>query len=108
VGGRIDGGALRARVFLEVGVAVAKTVNDPMALSALTGGKLGIHVEHPFGGTGDPTLVADAHLLYFGDSGVKAFSGRAGVRVSFLELALRVLDLNVGPALYGPEVGLRF
>jgi hypothetical protein len=104
---RISGGGA-TRVYLEGGVAAVKTHNEPMGDSSITGTKLGLHGVHRFGGTGHPALVVDAHVLYFSDANIRALAARVGVRVSFLEVALRVLDFNVGPALYGPEVGLQF
>jgi len=102
-GGRISGDA-RTRAFLEGGVAIARTREDGVVGSNLTGPVAGIHLEHPLGG---PSLVGDAHVMMF-EAGIKAYSGRLGLRAGFLEVALRVLDFNVGPALYGPEVGLQF
>lgn len=105
-GVRLDrGGATRA--FLEGGVAVASTRNDPMADSSITGAMVGVHAEHRFTPSGRRSLVGDAHAMYF-ESEVKAYAARVGVRIGYLEAAFRVLDFNVGPALYGPEVGLRF
>jgi hypothetical protein len=92
------------RAFIEGGVAIARTKNDDSVGSSITGPIAGVHLEHQFRG---PALVGDAHVMMFQD-GIKAYRGRVGVRVGVLELGLRVLDFNVGPALYGPEVGLSF
>lgn len=92
------------RAFIEGGVAIARTKQDGVTGSNITGPIVGVHLEHRLRG---PSLVGDAHVMVFED-GIKAYRGRVGVRVGFLELGLRVLDFNVGPALYGPEVGLAF
>lgn len=105
-GVRIDGGG-PTRVFLEGGVAQVKTKNEPMGDSSITGATIGVHLEHRFNAKGNRALVGDAHAMYF-ESDVKAYAARLGVRIGYVEAAVRVLDLNVGPALYGPEVGLRF
>ena len=103
LGARISGQG-PTRAFLEGGVAIARTKTNGEVGSNITGPIAGVHLEHRLG---RPTLVGDAHVMIFGD-GIKAYRGRAGVRVGVLEVGLRVLDFNVGPALYGPEVGLSF
>jgi hypothetical protein len=92
------------RAFIEGGVAIARTKQDGVTGSNITGPIVGVHLEHQLRG---PSLIGDAHVMVFED-GIKAYRGRVGVRVGFLELGVRVLDFNVGPALYGPEVGLSF
>lgn len=92
------------RAFIEGGVAFARTKEDGTVGSNITGPIAGVHLEHKLNG---PSIVGDAHVMIF-DDGIKAYRGRVGVRVGFLELGVRVLDFNVGPALYGPEVGLSF
>lgn len=104
LGVRLDDRRGNSRAYIEGGAAFAVTHNDPLADSSLSGPIIGVHVEHTLG---RPSLVGDAHAMFF-ESGIRAYSARAGVRFGFLEAALRVLDFNVGPALYGPEVGLRF
>jgi len=44
------------------------------------------------------------------DSSVGGLLGaiRAGIRIGHVQATLRYLDFNVGPARYGPEVGIRF
>jgi hypothetical protein len=39
---------------------------------------------------------------------VRALGGRVGVRFEHVEVAFRALDFNVGPALFGPELGVGF
>jgi hypothetical protein len=90
--------------FVEGGIANARTREDSMTGSNLTGPIIGVHLEHSLGG---PLLIGDVHVMVF-DAGLKAFSGRVGLRASHLEIGFRVLDFNVGPALYGPEVGFQF
>jgi hypothetical protein len=97
-----DRGATKA--FLEGGVVVAKTLDDPMADSTLTGGTVGVHVQHrvPQG-----AVIADCHIQLF-DHGIRAYTARLALRLYHVEAAIRVLDFNVGPALFGPEVGFGF
>jgi hypothetical protein len=52
-------------------------------------------------------LVGTVEGAYF-ENNVRAWSGRAAVRWNHIEAAFRVLDFNVGPALFGPEVGIGF
>lgn len=102
IGARVlDGGT---RGFIEGGVAIARTKEDGVTGSNLTGPIIGVHLEHSLGA---PTLIGDLQAMAF-DAGIKAYSARAGLRAGHFEVALRVLDFNVGPALYGPEVGLQF
>ncbi len=93
------------RAYLEGGVAMARTKEDGVTGSSLTGPIVGLHVEHALGSA--PMFIADVHAMAF-EVGVKAYSGRLGLRAGHFEVAFRVLDFNVGPALYGPEVGLQF
>jgi hypothetical protein len=97
-----QGGASHA--YIEGGVVLLKTANDPTVDSSITGGKLGLHLEQ---GLRSTTIVGDAHALLF-EAGVRAYEARIAVRYGHFEGAFRVLDFNVGPALYGPEVGLAF
>ncbi|MGE0546194.1 MAG: hypothetical protein AB7O24_20815 [Kofleriaceae bacterium] len=98
-------GSPSTRVFYEAGVANVNTSNDPMGDSSVTGATIGVHVDHAF----SPTIAAvgDAHAMFL-QSKVRGYSARLGARYRYLELAFRMLDLNVGPPLYGPELGLRF
>ncbi|HEU0029763.1 MAG TPA: hypothetical protein VFQ53_03950 [Kofleriaceae bacterium] len=103
-GVRIDDSSA-TRVILEGGVVGAKTHNDPVMDSSITGALLGVRVEHAM----SPKLavVANAHAMAFQDD-VQAGQIRAGVRYGHIQAAFTVLDFNVGPALYGPELGVRF
>ena len=40
--------------------------------------------------------------------GIHAWSARIGARYHHLDAAFRVLDFDVGPALFGPEIGVGF
>lgn len=90
--------------YIEGGVVYVKTANDPVVDTSITGGKLGLHLETPIVST---KFVGDAHVLVFSDN-VYALEARVGVRWGKLEAAIRALDFNVGPTLYGPEVGVAF
>jgi len=93
-----------SHAFLEGGVVLLETANDPTADSSITGGKFGLHLEQRLRKT---TIVGDAHALLF-EASVRAYEARIGLRYGKFEGSFRVLDFNVGPALYGPEVGLAF
>jgi len=94
-----------SRVYLELGITAAKTRNDPVMDTSLTGALGGIRVEHQLSrGT---TLIGTAHEMLF-ENDVRAHAATVGVKLAVLSVSFRVLDFNVGPALYGPEVGLRF
>jgi hypothetical protein len=101
---RIDDGAA-TRVYLQLGAVGAKTQHDPMTDSSVAGALGGVRVEHPV--ARHTQLIGEAQAMAF-ESSVRAYELRAGVRVGPLEASFRTLDFNVGPALYGPEVGLRF
>lgn len=98
-----DGGA--TRVFLEGGMAVAMTRQDPVMDSSITGALVGVRLEHAISRRLGATL--EAREMWF-SSGIRASAVRVGVHVGIVEASLRVVDFNVGPALYGPEVGVRF
>lgn len=91
--------------FLQVGVMYVNTKNDPMMDSSITGGSIGLHVEHPL--IFDSALVGDARVVLFSHD-IHAWEGRLAVRSHHLEAGVRILDFDVGPALFGPEVGLAF
>lgn len=92
-------------VYLEGGVVHARTNGDAMADSKITGPIAGMVVEHAL--QQDLSLLGDVHMMWFPDQ-VKATSGRVGVRYKHVQASLKVLDFNVGPALWGPEVGVSF
>ena len=97
-----DGGA--TRVYLELGFVGAKTSGDVMN-SSFAGGLGGVRVEQKVSKTG--YLTAEVHEMLFEDD-LRAHSARIGFKMGIAQASFRVLDLNVGPALYGPEFGLRF
>jgi hypothetical protein len=98
-----DGGA--TRVHLEAGAVGATTNNDPVMDSSVGGFLGGVRVEHRV--SRGLALIGDAQAMVF-EQDVRAGAVRAGVRVGHFQAALRYLDLNVGPALFGPEIGLSF
>ena len=98
-----DGGATRA--YLEAGAVGAETDHDPVMDSSIGGVLGGVRVEHRVARR--TALVGDAQVMVF-EKDVRAGAVRAGVRFGPVQATLRYLDLNVGPALFGPEVGIRF
>ena len=104
MGLRIDDGG-PTRVHLEAGAVGARTGNDPVMDSSIGGFLGGVRIEHRV--RRGLALIGDAQAMVF-EQDVRAGSVRAGVQLGYFQAALRYLDLNVGPALYGPEIGLRF
>ena len=94
-----------AKLYITGGVVGAKTRNDPTMNSSFVGAVAGARLETPLNDLA--SLVGTAELFIFSDH-VTATSVVGGVKVGPLAVSLRVLDFNVGPALWGPEVGLRF
>jgi hypothetical protein len=92
------------RVWVEGGVMYMKT-NDPRGNSSVAGPSVGARLEQRMSDNVD--LVGTVEGAYLQD-GVRAWAGRVGVRYHHVEAAFRVLDLNVGPALFGPELGVGF
>jgi hypothetical protein len=95
----------KTAVYLEGGVVHVRTDGDVMGDTKITGPIAGLRIEHPLDSA--ITLLGDVQQMWF-DNDIKATSGRVGVRYKFVQASFRVLDFNVGPALYGPEVGVRF
>lgn len=93
------------QVFLEGGVVLVRTNGDQMGDSKLTGPIAGMRVEHSL--SGQVSLLGDVQQMWF-DNDIRATAGRVGVRYKYVQASFRVLDFNVGPPLYGPEVGVRF
>jgi len=105
IGGvRVDDGG-PTRVYLELGAAGAKTRNDPVMDSSVAGAIGGVRVEHQL--TRGTSVTTEIHEMLFED-GLRAHSVRIGLRSGIVQASFRVLDFNVGPALYGPEIGLKF
>ncbi len=92
------------RVWLEGGV-LSLTTQDPAGDASVTGPTVGTRIEHQM--SRDLSFAGVVEGAYLAD-GVRGVAGRVGVRFHHVEAAFRVLDLNVGPALYGPEVGVGF
>jgi hypothetical protein len=104
MGLRIDDGG-PTRVHLEAGAVGARTGNDPVMDSSVGGFVGGVRIEHRL--QRGLALIGDAQAMVF-EQDVRAGAVRVGVRLGYFQAALRYLDLNVGPALYGPEIGLSF
>lgn len=103
VGGRILGGKARpTALWIECGVVHVQTA-DPLGSAGITGSYLGGRVEHR---AGDVLLIGSGGAMMF--DGVMAGTARAAVSWNHLEAGFRVLDFSVGPALWGPEIGLSF
>lgn len=94
-----------APAWIEGGVVNVQTHGDPMSDSSIYGPVIATRLEHPV--SARATLFGTAEAMYFKDD-IRAYGGRVGVRLGALSASFRILDFNVGPALYGPEVGLRF
>ena len=92
------------RLWLQTGVMYLST-NDPAGSTSNAGPTLGARLEHTV--SSDLSFAGTVEAAYLQD-GVRGVAGRVGVRFHHVEAALRVLDLNVGPALYGPELGVGF
>jgi hypothetical protein len=95
----------KTAVYIEGGVAHVRTSGDRMGDTKLTGGIAGVRVEHAL--VDNISLLGDVQQLWF-DNDIRATAGRVGVRYKYVQASFRVLDFNVGPPLYGPEVGVRF
>lgn len=95
----------QAKIYVTGGVVGAKTKNDPAMDTSFVGAAAGARLELPLGSLA--SVVGSGELYIFSDH-VTATSVCAGVKVGPLQASLRVLDFNVGPPLYGPELGLRF
>lgn len=103
-GVRIDDRGSTA-VVLEGGVVLVRTNGDVMGDAKLTGGIAGLRVEHTL--APKVSVLGDVQQMWF-DSEIRATAARVGVRYKHVQASFRVLDFNVGPPLYGPEVGVRF
>jgi hypothetical protein len=103
-GFRIDPGG-PTQFWLEGGATMARFKGDPAGDSSLVAPTLGARVVHSL--TPRLALNGDAEAMFFSHD-VRAFGGRVGLRYEHVELAFRALDFNVGPALFGPELGVGF
>ena len=104
LGVRIDD-SRTTRVYVEAGMVAAMTKHDPMMDSTVNGVLGGVHAEHSL--SRHTTLIGAAKLMAFEDD-VRAASLRAGIRYRHLQASFSIVDFNVGPALYGPEIGVGF
>jgi len=91
------------RLFVEGGAAWLMTNNAPVMNTTLAGVTAGGRLEQVL--SRNTALLADARVMAFQDD-VRATEARLGVQVSYLRASFRMLDTNVGPALFGPEVGV--
>ena len=103
-GVRLDTGG-PTQLWLEGGATAARIKGDPAGNSTLVAPTFGARVVHPL--SPRLALLGDAEGMFFSND-VRAFGGRVGVRFEHVELAFRALDFNVGPALFGPELGVGF
>jgi hypothetical protein len=103
-GVRLDPGS-PTQLWLEGGATAARIQGDPAGDSMLVAPMLGARVVHPL--SPRLALLGDAECMFFSHD-VRAFGGRVAVRFEHVELAFRALDFNVGPALFGPELGVGF
>lgn len=104
LGVRLDDGG-PTRVHLEGGAVGARTKNDPAMDSSVAGLLGGVRVTHRL--TRRLSVVGDAQTMWF-EHDVRANAVRAGLRFGHVQATVRYFDMNVGPALYGPEVGFSF
>lgn len=91
--------------WLEAGATMARIKGDPAGDSSLVAPTFGARLVRPL--SGRTSLLATAEGMFFSHD-VRAFGGRVGLRFDHVEAAFRVLDFNVGPALFGPELGVGF
>jgi hypothetical protein len=92
-------------VWVEGGVVHVQTKGDPNGNTTITGPIAGIRVEHAL--SPKLSLLGTADGMFFKDD-IKAYGGRVGLRYGHLQATFRIVDFNVGPALFGPEVGVGF
>lgn len=105
IGGiRVDDGG-PTRVYLEAGFAGAKTNHDPVMDTSVAGAVAGVRLEHRL--ANHTAVTAEIHEMIFEDD-LRAHSVRLGLQLGIVQASVRMLDMNVGPALYGPELGLKF
>ena len=105
LGVRIHDDIVGSKIYLVGGVVGAKTKNDKVMDSSFVGAVGGVRIETPL--SSSLALVGEAQVMQFSDN-VRATSVRAGVKVGPLQASLRMLDFNVGPPLWGPELGVGF
>ena len=105
LGVRINDDIVGSKIYLVGGVVGAKTRNDKVMDSSFIGAVGGMRIETPL--SGSLALVGEAQVMQFSGN-VRATSVRAGVKVGPLQASLRMLDFNVGPPLWGPELGVGF
>lgn len=102
---RLDDGSGPTSAFFDAGYVGLNSEDPQMTSTVLPGAVLGVHLEHRI--TRRVTAIGDAQVMLF-DDGIRANQMRAGLRLAWIQASVRVLDFNVGPALWGPEIGLAF
>jgi hypothetical protein len=103
VGLRVSPADLATRVWVDGGVVHLRT-DDPEGSSAVTGALANARLEHDLGA--NTMLLWQAGAWLFDD--FQAMTARAAVRFHHVEVGIRYVDLTVGPALWGPEIGVGF
>lgn len=93
------------QVWLEAGATMARIKGDPAGDSSLVAPTIGARLVRRL--SSRTALLATAEGMFFSNN-IRAFSGRVAFRFDHVEAAFRVLDWNVGPALFGPELGVGF
>jgi hypothetical protein len=101
---RVDPGG-PTQLWLEGGATMVRIKGDPAGDSSLIAPTLGARLVHSL--SARLALLGGAEGKFFSHD-VRAFGGRVGVRFEHIEVAFRALDFNVGPALFGPELGVGF
>jgi hypothetical protein len=102
IGARVIDGD-RTRLYAEAGWALATTANDAGMDTTIAGVEGGVRLEQLLGRS--VALLADARLMAF-QADVAAREARIGAQFRYVRASFRVLDLDVGPPLYGPELGV--
>ena len=103
-GVRIDPGG-PTQFWLEGGATMARTKGEPAGDSSLVAPTVGARLVYQV--SPRTSLLATAEGMFFSND-IRAFGGRVGLRFNHVEAAFRALDWNVGPALFGPELGVGF
>jgi len=96
------------RLYVEAGGTWLVTNNDPVMNTTLSGATGGIRIEHVLDAEllGNKLgVLADIRGTFF-EADVRAVEARVGMQLGYLRASVRTLDTNVGPALFGPELGL--
>jgi len=93
------------QLYIDAGVSVAISRGAPAMDTSITAPTIGAQVVQYV--SPELALLADARAMWFEDD-VTAVAGKVGIKLNWAQLSMRVLDFNVGPTLWGPELGLAF